>query len=256
MTTIKIKPFKFAALAAAALAVAAGFASNSYALRAYSSGLSTVPACSAQPSTQISGPPLAGANPGVYLRVPVNVQAWLPAAGTPLAYIPAFSDSANTPGVAVYSAPDNCAWQAQSSSLSTQIGFFMNPITVPAGSSGTEELPIGMAGTAGGPLAYGTETMVNTWSNSPLFTPVGCTTAVDGSNGEIEGPAIDCGVPYTTIENQYGMWQQNQVGYLNVKYSPSAQEASGTTDHGIIFVEIHNSTGYGYYEIPVSGSVQ
>lgn len=192
-------------------------------------------------------------------------------------YLSSYSDP-NDPGVTVYTYPgsSDCTWQAQSSSLASVISVAPNAASgVPAGTtSPPQDAPTSFYSMAiststgtgfGTPGPYGTETIKAIFTDSPLFKVTGCYEYgqyTTDSNGQTVytatvGPAMSCGTPFTGATNvKYGYSSSTEIGDIQFTYSPDASETSGTWDYGNIIIEVQNSTGYGFYYVPVSGYVQ
>lgn len=216
---------------------------------------SAAPACSSKPVASTGpaqqfddGAALLGQTPGFVsaawlLRVPVDPPVPSPSgpAPTPVGrYSAMVTDPVNTPGVTYY-ASQGCTWSAQSSTLSTQIGW--------SGGTATAAY-LGTAGCPGGtgPLSTGSETILGMWTDNPKFQVSGCQT----------GSGASTGCTGQTISNQYNVEYQtgdlSQMGIINYTYTPTPGEASGTIDYGNVVLEISNSTGVGYYLLQISGT--
>ena len=171
---------------------------------------------------------------------------------------------ANTPGVTVYSNPTSgdCTWAAQSQSLATELssngGSVLTSVNTPAVidalvSFAPENINHNTGTGVGTSGAYGTETIQAIFTDNPLFKVVDCAEYANNTTGSV----VSCQTPFQGAFNTLqGGSSGTQIGDIQVLYSPSASEPSGTTDSGNVIIEVHNSTGYGYYSISLSGGVQ
>lgn len=268
---MKRKLFSAVALAASML-----LAGPSYAAFVGSTSLSLVYTCASQPTgtsgsggssgtssgtgagTGTSSSGTNGLPSGFYVRVPMNPSTWSSASSSGTGgYVATYTDP-NNPSVTVYTDPVNgdCTWQGQATGLATSISAYNGGSVQATAAPGTTSVPASTmvsfdsssSSYVSGP--YGTETIVALFTDNPLFQVVGCEDSANAS--------VACSTPYTTSFNlgANNNNSQGQVSQFLVTYSPTSSETQGTVDSANIIVEVSNSTGLGYYFIPMSGLVQ